>query len=165
MLTKSCTKCGEVKPFTDFPSYPGGRPKSWCRACQTSHVREKRHATPKIYKRRQPNPTLTPKKYPVLPEARRRWKLKEKFGITQQDYDAMGEAQGYRCAICNQPERRTIRGNVIVLAVDHNHATGKVRGLLCHACNVGVGMFRESPELLQNAIEYIQLHLAASDSS
>lgn len=54
--------------------------------------------------------------------------------------------QDGRCKICGQLKK---------LNVDHDHATGEVRGLLCHGCNVGIGFFRDSPELLRSAIDYL----------
>jgi Recombination endonuclease VII len=63
-----------------------------------------------------------------------------------------------RCAICNQEERKVTRGKVVMLAVDHDHATGKVRGLLCHTCNVALGLLQDSPGLLANALSYVRHH-------
>lgn len=73
----------------------------------------------------------------------------KKKGITVSDYDRMFVEQHGVCAICEQPEltRR--------LSVDHNHATGKVRGLLCHRCNVAIGLFKENVDVLSSAIGYL----------
>lgn len=60
----------------------------------------------------------------------------------------MLEAQGGCCAICKAP-----KGNK--LCVDHDHRTGKVRGLLCSNCNAGLGMFKDSEDLLQSAKGYL----------
>lgn len=139
MSLKSCTKCGQSKPMADFHLYASGKPKSWCKVCQLAYMRDKRRDIPKVTKA-------------VI---KRRERLKEKFGITEQEYDAMLVAQHGVCAICGMPERKIIRGVVPPLAVDHCHTTGNVRGLLCHACNIGLGMFRDNPGLLVKAIEYI----------
>jgi hypothetical protein len=81
---------------------------------------------------------------------RSKW-LKHKYGITQADYDALFEAQSGLCAVCRKPE--VIKD--APLRVDHNHHTGKVRGLLCHHCNVALGHFKDDPQLLRAAMEYL----------
>lgn len=85
--------------------------------------------------------------------------LKWKFGITIEDYERMLENQANRCAICGGYQ--VIKGDN--LYVDHNHQTGKVRGLLCHYCNVGIGMLKDNPQILQNAIDYLRLDSRNSD--
>jgi hypothetical protein len=71
------------------------------------------------------------------------------YGISQQNYDLMFAAQEGKCAICKRGTRR--------LGVDHCHKTGKVRGLLCVACNNALGLLQESEELLQVSIQYLRL--------
>jgi hypothetical protein len=74
--------------------------------------------------------------------------LRKTYGLTLEDYEAMLEAQDYGCAICGgQGSRR--------LVVDHCHATERVRGLLCDKCNIGLGWFRDDPELMDRAIGYL----------
>lgn len=74
-----------------------------------------------------------------------------KFGITQAELDFLMDKQKGRCAICYKApdENRN-------LAIDHDHATGKVRGLLCFACNTGVGKFNDNPALLRTAADYLE---------
>lgn len=67
-------------------------------------------------------------------DARRDRTLQRRYGITAEEYDALLSAQGGRCAMCKRPHRG--RGR---LAVDHDHATGRVRGLLCFHCNTMLG--------------------------
>lgn len=86
-----------------------------------------------------------------LKELQRRSFLKRKYGLTSEDYDAMLTAQGSRCAICRGEE---VTGNRF--AVDHSHATGHVRGLLCTNCNQALGKFNDDPRLLQAAIDYLK---------
>lgn len=81
-----------------------------------------------------------------------------KHNFSQRAYDKMLEAQGGGCAICGRKPSRTIVGKQIRtrLALDHNHATGEVRGLLCRTCNVSLGMFGDRPELLEAAAKYLR---------
>lgn len=81
--------------------------------------------------------------------------LRRNYGITIADYDRMYAEQGGVCAICKQPERLVRRGVLQELSIDHCHDTGKVRGLLCHDCNTGIGKLGDSPERLQVAIDYL----------
>lgn len=84
----------------------------------------------------------------------RRANLK-KYGITEDQYGEMLREQDGRCAICReQPDGVGKTGKV--LHVDHDHKTGAVRGLLCRDCNPALGAFRDSPELLRRAAEYLE---------
>src|SRR5208337_5429259 len=69
----------------------------------------------------------------------RRHYLKKRFGITPEEYSHQFDEQYGLCACCGQPETIKRRGKVILLAVDHNHATGSKRGLLCGRCNRVLG--------------------------
>lgn len=86
------------------------------------------------------------------PDAYRSIILKHRYGITVEDFNKMLEAQNNVCAICKNKE--TIKGKSN-LSIDHCHDTRKVRGLLCDSCNKGIGFFKNSPEFLNNAYEYI----------
>jgi hypothetical protein len=94
------------------------------------------------------------------PDRCKNTKLKQEFGITVEEYYQMLAQQNNRCAICRKEEtaidnwKKTIRN----LAVDHCHNTNKIRGLLCTKCNTGIGLFNESSELLQLAIDYLSRH-------
>jgi hypothetical protein len=81
--------------------------------------------------------------------------LSRKFGITIDEYDRIFEKQNGVCAICNNPETKIIKGVVAFLSVDHDHKTGKVRGLLCSKCNMGIGYFNDDPFLLNKASQYL----------
>lgn len=72
------------------------------------------------------------------------------YGISQQEYDEMLIRQDGHCAIC--PTEPTAKKK---LCVDHDHTTGKVRGLLCHDCNIAIGKFKENPMLVQRAALYL----------
>jgi hypothetical protein len=87
-------------------------------------------------------------KYRVLARAGH---MRRKFGLTIAQIDAMLERQGGKCAIC----RTDTPGGRGRFHVDHCHATGRVRGLLCSDCNLGLGRFKDDTELLQTAADYI----------
>lgn len=79
--------------------------------------------------------------------------LQRTFGITIDEYEERLKKQNGVCAICKQPE---IRRRNKLLSVDHDHDTGFVRGLLCGACNTGIGQLHDSPKLLREAIAYLE---------
>lgn len=101
------------------------------------------------------------KMYPSSnPEQKKDRYLQRLYGITLEQYRQMLNNQNGVCAICNQPET-TInkRGNCVqYLAVDHNHQTGKVRGLLCRKCNRILGDAKENIEIFNSATNYLNLH-------
>ena len=84
-----------------------------------------------------------------------RQRLKRIYKITAEDYEALRAAHDNLCAICRQPETRKKNGHVKALALDRDHATGEVRGFLCRQCNSGLGCFKDRPDLLTAAIDYL----------
>lgn len=83
----------------------------------------------------------------------RKYQLKLSYGITEEDYQSLLLKQEGCCAICGTD---TPTGKWKVFAVDHCHKTGKVRGLLCNECNRGMGLLKDSPELLLAAAQYLK---------
>ena len=81
------------------------------------------------------------------------------YGLRPADYRRMVDEQGGRCAICGGAPN----GNGNRLAVDHDHASGAVRGLLCHGCNAGMGQLKDDPELLRAAADYLERHKGMRD--
>lgn len=93
------------------------------------------------------------------PTARRQSHMKSRFGLTLEQYEAMVQAQHNLCAICGQPERQKRNSGAskpLGLAVDHDHQTGRVRGLLCRACNRALGGFYDDPVALRAAADYLE---------
>jgi hypothetical protein len=86
--------------------------------------------------------------------------LRRKYGIDTGRYYVMLAAQGGCCAICKKSESNEIKGKIVALAVDHDHATGAVRALLCSACNTALGLFNDEPALLDAAKTYLEKHMA-----
>lgn len=81
-----------------------------------------------------------------------RSKLRD-YGLTVEDYERLVEKQGNRCACCgaSEPGRGHVRW-----CVDHDHATGLVRGLLCHRCNAGIGLLGDNLESVMRAVIYLE---------
>lgn len=88
---------------------------------------------------------------------RRRSLLQEKYGITENEYAALLEKQNGVCAICEEPETATRDGAPVRLSVDHDHATGRVRGLLCHGCNRALGLVEDDVDLLRQMLTYLTI--------
>jgi Recombination endonuclease VII. len=85
------------------------------------------------------------------PEKTKKYQLKSKYNMTLEEYDKLVEFQQNGCAICRQlvtSERK--------LAVDHNHKTGEIRGLLCFKCNSLIGLANDDEDLLWKAMEYLK---------
>ena len=76
------------------------------------------------------------------------------YGITEAEYETMVSEQSGLCRLCGgKPNGKG------ALHIDHDHSTGKVRGLLCHSCNTGLGSFKDNPELMALAIKYLKGNL------
>lgn len=101
---------------------------------------------------------LCAKKYPrTITSVRHHEKnLLKLYGITTEQYNRFMILQQNRCKICKMPETVIKHGETCFLSVDHDHKTGRVRGLLCSKCNTGLGFFGDDVLNLQNAAQYIQ---------
>ena len=82
--------------------------------------------------------------------SRRERDLKFKYNLSLEEYEELLEKQNNVCYICKLPP------NSQGLVVDHDHATGRVRGLLCSSCNTGLGYFRDNIAYLEEAIKYLK---------
>ncbi|TXG80329.1 MAG: hypothetical protein E6R13_08355 [Spirochaetes bacterium] len=153
-MNRICRTCKEEKALQEnyykSKKSPGGY-HTKCKACCKAYHQEYHKQT---YK---PNPRKL--KYPYLEssyskEYARNNHLLIKYGITIEEYRKRLDDQDYKCKICEQPlgER---------LCVDHCHTSGKVRGLLCHKCNQGLSLFKDSVQALKNAITYLENGLTA----
>lgn len=131
--TYYCKICDAHKDKSHFTKTKRG-PKSHCKDCVKLNYQANRQTIKKQMRRRN---------------------LAVKFGITEEQYTALYDAQSGLCAICRNPETRIVQGIVARLSIDHDHATGKIRGLLCGACNVGLGFFKDNVQSLEAAIEYL----------
>lgn len=111
-----------------------------------------------VYKRRgRPGLSHEQKKY-----NKRSGRLQLEFGITAKEYDDFHNFCKGVCGICNLPEvALDRRGGVKKLAIDHDHKTGIIRGLLCQQCNMGLGKFKDNVEFLKNAATYLESYKEA----
>lgn len=151
--TKTCIICKKAKPLTEF--YTGGSHATRkCISC-ISKLRSETYMSQaeEINKKRR-------QKYINNPDILRARRLKRAFNMTLEDYDNMFKKQGGVCVICGKPpegiDKRGKTERPRKLEVDHNHKTGKVRGLLCFHCNNGLGCFKDSKENLASAIKYLE---------
>lgn len=147
-----CTSCDGVYALDEF--YLNGKSstgrKGQCAPCYSA-VGEAYRSTPEARERGRARKAERIAADPEAHYESQRWaSVKSKYGITRSDYEEMHDAQGGACAIC-----RGDNGGGVRLFIDHDHGTGVVRGLLCHPCNAGLGMFRDSPESLSAAISYL----------
>ncbi len=87
-------------------------------------------------------------KYLADPAIKRKYHLKYEYGLTLEDYHQRYSEQNGQCLICESPQE--------LLDVDHDHTTGKVRGLLCNQCNTALGLLKDSPDVLLKAVAYLR---------
>jgi hypothetical protein len=126
-----CPKCDDDKPLDEFPQYKRRTvPFPWCLTCKRQYDNDLYYAKPDQY---------------------RNYRLKQLYGISLSEYDKMLQDQGGGCAVCSQqcPTGRK-------LAVDHDHATGQIRGLLCVDCNTTLGSVRDDPQRLLDLVAYLE---------
>ena len=156
---KVCNRCGVAKSLDEFYVSKGGRDgrRPECKVCNLAARRLKYAADPRPhiervmrwrdanrerYLERQRSYTGTPQKK----ASNRKSHLKRKYGLTLEAFDALLASQGDGCAIC---------GTVDADNVDHDHATGAVRGILCFSCNVGIGHLADE-DRLTGALAYLE---------
>ena len=145
IITKKriCIKCGEVKNTDEFyfarrksDNYQL-RSANECKACSLKNRKEH-------YEQNRDR---------ILANHRFR-----SYGLSKEEYLEMLDNQNGTCAICKREEwaRASVTNKVKALAVDHNHETGNVRGLLCRSCNLAIGYFEDNPKSLDEAIKYLE---------
>lgn len=84
-------------------------------------------------------------------EIYKNYSLKERYGLDLSQYHVLLQGQNHKCKICGDYVETYSRST----HVDHDHKTGKVRGILCNNCNTGIGKFRDDTTILQKAIDYL----------
>lgn len=153
---KPCCECREVKilhEFTRRKNEPDGLSRQ-CRSCLKSRRDEWIRKNQQHVRNSNLEPT---RRYRAAhPERVAGAMMRCKYGIGLEEYHAMLAAQGERCAICGAPPIVRPHSTRKTLCIDHDHATGKIRGLLCRQCNHGLGCFADNPSSLESAAAYLR---------
>lgn len=135
---RTCTKCGVPQTIDNFyedAAYKDGRRRD-CAKCLMSRTKAARQRRLEEGRLKRPSKLAT-----------RRSHLKQTYGMSIEEFEDMVVAQQGRCAICDR--------TADPLHIDHDHTSGKVRGLLCRPCNQGLGLFRDNPQFLLSAAKYL----------
>jgi hypothetical protein len=144
MTNKICSTCGIEKPLIEFPrdkKYRDGH-RGQCIKCRSARNRE--------YEKR---PGYVRNRKPAVTDRKMRdTRYRRKYGITHDDYDRILLEHGHKCALCSNPPEKSLNGR---LAVDHCHATGVVRGLLCTDCNVRLSKWGDNVAGITRVLAYV----------
>lgn len=134
---KTCNVCKIEKPLTDFSKRKDTDGyKHACKQCLSKKALDRYHLNGGKEK-----------------QAKRAYKsILKKYGLSVEDYEKLLILQNSKCKICGSTSGQKEGSR---LFVDHCHSTGKVRGLLCHNCNAGLGHFKDSTDLLNKAMSYL----------
>ena len=154
---KTCSRCNQTKPEDAFGLHKTYGRQAWCRACMSEYCKSPKQRQKAAERRaRDAEKVRQRKKVAYRNNKDRVWEqnIMKKYGITADEYFEMLNEQENTCALCD----REHAGELKRLAVDHCHKTGKVRGLLCEACNRALGMFHDDVERLFKAIDYLTKH-------
>jgi len=147
MEEKVCSSCGLSKPLTDFykePRVKDGRFRR-CKTCHIETTKKYRQKNPEIYRK------ASLKHWHNLDDSKKHERWIKRYGLNANEYKKMFEDQNGLCKICF---KECISNQS--LSVDHCHATGKVRGLLCKKCNTALGMLEDNISYFENAIIYLK---------
>lgn len=156
---KRCSRCSTYRPLGEFSKASRSRDgyQPYCKRCSAKANAESRARTG--WKADSAKNIANVKRWrSENPDKARNQSLRRMYGITLDEYRAIEAAQGGGCAICGEPEtakdHRT--GEPRALAVDHDHLTKMVRGLLCFRCNAGLGYFLDDATRLDAAQRYLE---------
>lgn len=173
MKTKVCTKCRLELPLNKFSKNKKRNDglESICKNCKNKYMQKwyknnkelvsnynKKYRKINSFELNKKNKEWCDKNVEAIKKYRHEQDIKFLYGITREQYNQMLEQQNGVCAICGKEESTChgITKKITNLAVDHNHKTGKVRGLLCSYCNKALGGFKDNEEFLIKAIEYLK---------
>jgi len=150
---KKCGKCKIKKEESEFNKCSKAIDglNYWCRKCQK--INNKQYYIDnkeKIIKH-------VKKRYKENPEKQRNRNYKRRFNITIDDYNKMFKKQNGKCDICGSNDSGSIKTEHFF--IDHNHITGKIRGLLCYSCNSAVGLLKDDIEISKNLTKYLTKYL------
>ena len=129
-----CTICTKVLEKESFPPSRWLLKRSQCTKCSSNNS----------------------KKNPERPDRQRRNKLKYRYNTTPEELETLAVKQKYRCAVCGDKKSKISTKSGLV--VDHDHKTGKIRGLLCDSCNILLGKAKDDTHILYLAAGYLLTH-------
>jgi hypothetical protein len=155
IITGACLDCVKVQRRESYLRHHESR-KARNRAAHAAN-RQERNARSSTYhtEHREEATLYYQNNRTKILEADWRRRIKRLYGVTVEDYQRMLALQEGKCALCKTEQPWTRSGR---FAIDHDHATGRVRALLCHNCNKGIGNLKDDPELLRNAANYIETY-------
>lgn len=150
-MTKVCGDCKIEKPLSDYCKDKGKKDGlHWsCKDCRKKYRQQphvKAHTSGYNKARRQKDPKATK-------ERDRKYTLMRYWGLTPIQFEELLKKHNSQCGICKKKDRSSDKKPLVI---DHDHATGAIRGLLCDNCNRGIGLLQDSKEILQAAIAYLQ---------
>jgi hypothetical protein len=151
METKICTCCAVELPIESFNANPTKskpfRKRSRCKGCDKKVQSLYKKSNKEVLKIK----ALSYQR--KNPDKRKDYKLRWRYGASLEIYEKLLVEQGGLCAICktNNPVNKHKKR----FCIDHNHSTGKIRGLLCDNCNKGIGCLKDSKDLVLSALEYL----------
>lgn len=142
---KTCSKCEKIKSLDQFQRANKKRYglAAFCADCNS--VERKEYYKNNINKEK----VLQKKWNESNPDKIYAAHLKARYGLKWDEYNKLLSQHNNKCATCNSDKK---------LCVDHNHMTGKVRGILCSFCNMALGFAKDDPRILQNLINYLSKH-------
>jgi len=146
MNTKECNYCHEQRPLDNFKT----NLTSQCKICKKAYMRNYFLEHKDLFS----NYAIKQKTKSYYKPMRKGINMKAKYGLNTEIYNKILIEQNECCAICNVHQSNFKKS----LHIDHNHNTNKLRGLLCHNCNIALGLFQDSSELLLKASEYLKSH-------
>lgn len=146
---RTCRACETTKPLTEFHRTPNGTGRiGRCRDCINANNKVRR-GNDAAYKAKHSayNREWYRKNYARARHGIERARLKFAYGVTPEQIADARQAQNNLCAICKRPR---------FLVIDHDHRTGRFRGMLCKACNIAIGQFGDNSEGLRIALAYLE---------
>lgn len=137
-MTYVCKRCGIEKPLIEYYKTTDRKAghQTICKDCiKSAPLTEERKEKMRIYGKD--------------------YHLRTQYNMTREEHNKLLIAQNHKCAICGIDEKEAVKQK---LFVDRCHTTGKIRELLCHSCNAGIGLLKESIPVLAKAIAYLDKH-------
>lgn len=143
---KKCSTCRKQLSFNNFVKDKNTKTgyNAQCKKCRRKYNQEYVRRPEVKAKARLRN------KDPKIIAYHKNWHLKKRYNITLEEWSQILQKQNNKCMICKDP--LTFK----LIPVDHSHTSGKIRGILCNFCNRGLGWFKDSPDVLRRAANYLE---------